>query len=240
MAVVRALAWPEITPDKPPTYLFVPLVNGCVGSGESVSFSASIRHANVSFSFGRIVGVASGVGAAFTMQLLCLATDIVGTIAPIDPPMDRTYIAYPPELVLTNLVVEVPVVSIAEEIFVFSRLAIESTHAAAAYGMSNTYTVRYKCSFGRNQVVAVCRRPISSFPAGDSFSKRSWDLVLRLTGAMTSTLHKGGISQNLSFSTFVTCSESDSPAQVEAHFRGFLYFKTASTASPDVPLLIIS
>jgi hypothetical protein len=50
--------------------------------------------------------------AAFTMQLLCRASDIEDVIA-IESPVDITNLAYPPELILTNLVVEVQVASIA-------------------------------------------------------------------------------------------------------------------------------
>jgi hypothetical protein len=53
------------------------------------------------------------------MQLLCRASGIEGEIA-IEPPVDSTYLVYPPELILTNLVVEMLVVSIAGEILVLS------------------------------------------------------------------------------------------------------------------------
>ncbi len=60
---------------------------------------------DVAFSYGRIVGGASP--SAFTMQLLCRASDIDGVNA-IQAPVDRTYLVYLPELILTNLVAEVP------------------------------------------------------------------------------------------------------------------------------------
>jgi hypothetical protein len=82
-----------------------------------MAFNVSIVHINVAFSFRRIVGVAPV--AAFTMQLLCRASDIEGVIA-IQPPVDSTYLVYPQELILTNLVVEVLVASITGEILVFS------------------------------------------------------------------------------------------------------------------------
>lgn len=179
------------------------MLTNCVKTGESMALDPPIMHNNVAFSFGRIVGAASL--SAFFMQLICRPSDI-GDVSPIIAPVERSYVVYPPELVLTNLVAVVPVVSITGEIFVFSLTAIESTHAAAAYGMSNAYTVRYKHLFGGRQVIGL-RNPIQSFPMGDSFSKRSWDLVLRLSAAITSTLHKGGINQNLSFCTVIGCSE---------------------------------
>jgi hypothetical protein len=55
MAVVRALETPEISPHYPPTYLFVPVLNGSVGYGESVAFEVPIVYNNVAFSFGRML-----------------------------------------------------------------------------------------------------------------------------------------------------------------------------------------
>jgi hypothetical protein len=56
--------------------------------------------------------------AVFTMQLLYRASDIEGVIA-VEPTVDSTYLMFPPELILINLVVEVLVPSIAGEILVF-------------------------------------------------------------------------------------------------------------------------
>ena len=82
-----------------------------------MAFNPPITHNDVAFSFGRIVGAASV--SAFTMQLICCPSDI-GDVSAITAPVDKSYVVYPPELILTNLVAEVPVVSIAGEILVFS------------------------------------------------------------------------------------------------------------------------
>jgi hypothetical protein len=85
-----------------------------------MAFDPPITHNDVAFSFGRIVGAASV--SAFTMQLICCPSDI-GDVSAITAPVDKTYVVYPPELILTNLVAEVPAVSFAGEIFVFSATA---------------------------------------------------------------------------------------------------------------------
>ena len=87
MAVVRALETPEITPHNTPTNVIVLCLTRCAGFLKSMAFNAPIVHNNVAFSFRRIVGVAPV--AAFTMHLLCLASDIEGVIA-IEPPVDIT------------------------------------------------------------------------------------------------------------------------------------------------------
>jgi hypothetical protein len=119
MVVVRELPWEEIKRlhDPPPTAIFVPLLHSYVGTGERMEFQEPIMHHNKTFMFGRIVASASV--DTFKVQLLCRANQVRG-VGPIAIPVDKTYLVYPPELIVTNLVADVPVVSIAGEILVFS------------------------------------------------------------------------------------------------------------------------
>jgi hypothetical protein len=86
---------------------------------------------NVAFSFGRTF-----VGVAIVATFSC-STALIKGVNAIEPSLDRAYIAYPPEFIANNLAAEVPVMSIAGDIFLLLVPAIKSTHTTAANGLSN-------------------------------------------------------------------------------------------------------
>jgi hypothetical protein len=113
-AVVQELEFENIRIEDPPAAMYVASLQCVLVSGEFMIFTEPIIHLGVSHPCGLILGVGLS-SRRLSMQLLRPSD-----MPCIRAPLDRTYLVYPPEVALTNLVVEVEVARILGAAFVFS------------------------------------------------------------------------------------------------------------------------
>jgi hypothetical protein len=145
-AVVQELEFENIRIEDPPAAMYVASLQCVLVSGEFMIFTEPIIHLGVNHPCGLILGV--GLSSRRLPMQLLRPSDMPC----IRAPLDRTYLVYLPEVALTNLVVEAEVARILGAAFVFFSVAsIEGGVAGLSYGMSNTYTMRYRRHTSRNE-----------------------------------------------------------------------------------------
>jgi hypothetical protein len=218
-AVVQELEFENIRIEDPPAAMYVASLQCVLVSGEFMIFTEPIIHLGVSHPCGLILGVGLS-SRRLSMQLLRPSD-----MPCIRAPLDRTYLVYPPEVALTNLVVEVEVARILGAAFVFSVASIEGGVAGLSYGMSNAYTMRYRRHTSRNEYALTS---FLSFPEINStHSEMAWEISVRLARAVLLLLNRGSLNQNTSFSTILQCTKAEwelvkrrmAPANSPAYMR---------------------
>jgi hypothetical protein len=98
-------------------------------------------------------------------------------VPPLAPPMGRTYIQYPKQVVATNTTQWIPASFIYSEAFVFHVSEVENGAVATAVGMQNAYTVTHKCRLPEKQVTAIAKGFLT-FPYMDCHSRRRFDFFI--------------------------------------------------------------
>jgi hypothetical protein len=127
------------------------------------------------------------------------------------PPNDRTYLEYPPELVWTDTVQRLPPSQVKSEAFVFKFNWIRTGEGSICLGMTNGFLVRI-----RHQRLSYSWQAIPShntgfqpFPHSDSYSKRAWDNVVRLSRLISYELGRSSITQSSRQSRLIDYSLAD-------------------------------
>jgi hypothetical protein len=203
----EVLPWERILVPKPPRPILVPTLNACIISGEFFALSIPVTLNGISYSFGRYLFPHIDATHVY-LQMMQTAVPLDG-FQPHPCPLTRTYISYPGELVVTDIVARVSISKIARELFIFSTDAIEGdSDAARCIGMSNAYLLRSKYE--------SIAHTLSSISAFDSFhqeygshSARSWHLVVKLAKEMTKCLCGGPLNQRLSRTALTSCSKDE-------------------------------
>ena len=112
------------------------------------------------------------------------------------PPRNRMYIEYPTEVYWSNFVVWVPQAELLMEAFVFLECDVVSGSAGFCVGMENAFLVRFQWTWGEDTWVRlISPSQFQSFPFEDSYSKRAWELVLKLGRLIFHELSRSSITQ---------------------------------------------
>jgi hypothetical protein len=113
------------------------------------------------------------------------------------PPPNRIYIQYPPEVVWSNYVQWIPQAQLISEAFVFLESEYTTGPAGFSFGMDNAFVVR--CFWKRAQLDRedewITLVEFKSFPSNDSYSKRAWELVLKISRLVFYELSRSSITQ---------------------------------------------
>ncbi len=115
-------------------------------------------------------------------------------VPPLAPPMGRTYIQYPKQVVATNTTQWIPASFIYSEAFVFHVSEVENGAVATAVGMQNAYTVTHKCRLPEKQVTAIAKGFLT-FPYMDCHSHRMFEFLSRIARHLQEELNKSSIAQ---------------------------------------------
>jgi hypothetical protein len=152
-------------------------------------------------SVGRILNVitVSETNVEVWINLLAAATDFPRfPLSPIQPPLTRTYIQFPPELVWTNLTVRLDAKEVLSEAFVFRHRHILFNDAGICVGMENAFFVRVRFQREPWQWSGIPGPELSRFepfPFRDCYSRRSWEVLLNLTRLISFEMAKSSIMQ---------------------------------------------
>jgi hypothetical protein len=188
--------------------------------GELVSLHAKV---------GRILRVSLiGDIQRIFVRLLFFASDfprpmILGGAA---PPDRRQYIEYPTHVVLSNVVKWIPATAIQSEAFVFTEAEVDTGAGAYAVGMDNAYHARYQWEKDQMLFDRISPETFQSFPFNDCYSRRNWDLLVRVSTLIYRELTRSFIAQHTSKNThlFLTKAEFDYlkdrlKPDIEAYFK---------------------
>jgi hypothetical protein len=119
-------------------------------------------------------------------------------LSPVQPPPLRTYIQFPPELVWTNLTVLVDAREVVSEAFVFRHRHILFNDAGICVGMENAFFVRIRWKRDPWEWSGIPAPELSSFepfPFHDCYSRRSWEVLLKLARLISFEMSKSSIAQ---------------------------------------------
>ena len=95
-------SWRDLVPDAAQVRAaYIAPLKGTLFPGECITFAPPVSHGGRSFCHGRILEVVTF--SSVKVQLLCYAS-LVNEIGAPEPPVRRSHVAYPAELVFTNLV----------------------------------------------------------------------------------------------------------------------------------------
>jgi hypothetical protein len=108
-------------------------------------------------------------------------------------------VEFPEELVWTDTIQKLPASQVKCEAFVFHKSSILFGDGGMCYGMTNGFFVRLRFQQLLNQWEAIPEFSLCGlypFPHWDSYSKRAWENLLRLSRLMSSVLSRASIVQN--------------------------------------------
>jgi hypothetical protein len=146
-------------------------------------------------------------------NLLVLASEFPHfPLPPSTPPNDRTYLEFPTELVWTDVVHRIPASQVQSEAFVFVESWIRTGEGGMCVGMTNGFFVRRRLSLFWDRFEEVPSHTISGFhpfPHYDSYSKRAWDNLIRLSRHISYELGRASISQGTRSNKLLDYSLSD-------------------------------
>jgi hypothetical protein len=114
------------------------------------------------------------------------------------PPDRRQYVEYPPHVVMSNVVKWIPGTSILSEAFVFLEKDLNEGTGAYAMGMENAFHARYKWEKDGRIFSPIGPETLPSFPYNDCYSRRNWDLLVRVSTLINRELTRSFIAQHSS------------------------------------------
>jgi hypothetical protein len=127
------------------------------------------------------------------------------------PPDRRQYVEYPTHVVSSNIVKWVPGSSILSEAFVFTEEDLNDGTGAYAVGMENAFHARYQWEKDGPIFYPIGPETLPSFPYNDCYSRRNWDLLVRVSTLINRELTRSFIAQHTSKNVqlFLTRAEFD-------------------------------
>jgi hypothetical protein len=217
---VTRLPFNTIVVEEPPKSIYVGQMNGFLSSGENVLLREPLLLENGVFSnIGRILKVRVEDTSVLQVQFFVRASQeqlaCTENLPSLRPPASRTYIAYPPEVLLTHYVRWVRSRSVVSEAFVFPQSAIEDGTASISVGMSNAFILRYHTILDNPTAVAPVllvlqgEGEFKTFPEHDNFSKSRWHLVQRIGKSLVDGLCHMSLAARLSKSIKLVLSPEE-------------------------------
>jgi hypothetical protein len=115
----------------------------------------------------------------------------------IFPPTNRIYLQYPTEVVWSNYVQWIHQDQLISEAFVFLQSDYSTGPAGFSLGMENSFIVRafWKRAQLDGEDAWTELAKFQSFPSNDSYSKRAWELVLKISRLIFYELSRSSITQ---------------------------------------------
>jgi hypothetical protein len=116
------------------------------------------------------------------------------------PPDRRQYVEYPTHVVVTNIVKWFSSPAILGEAFVFTKKDLNDGTGAYAVGMENAFHARFRWEKDDDIFYPIIGQEatLSSFPFDDCYSRRSWDLLVRVATLINRELTRSFIAQHTS------------------------------------------
>jgi hypothetical protein len=127
------------------------------------------------------------------------------------PPDRRQYVEYPTHVVVSNVVKWFPEAALLSEAFVFTENDLNKGTGAYAVGMENAFHARYKWEKDESLFFPIIGpdATLESFPFEDCYSRRNWDLLVRVATLINRELTRSFIAQHTSknIALYLTSSE---------------------------------
>jgi hypothetical protein len=127
------------------------------------------------------------------------------------PPDRRQYVEYPTHVVVSNIVKWISGAGILSEAFVFTEKDVNDGTGAYAVGMENAFHARYKWEKDHAIFYPIIGQEatLPSFPFEDCYSRRSWELLVRVATLINRELTRSFIAQHTkkNIALFLTMSE---------------------------------
>jgi hypothetical protein len=174
--------------------------------GEEVTLNAKV---------GQILRITPSIGDSrrVLLSLLFLAADFPTPRIrePAAPPDRRQYVEYPTNVVVSNVVKWFPGAALLSEAFVFTENALNDGTGAYSIGMENAFHACYKWVKDESLFYPIIGpdAALAPFPFQDCYSRRSWDLLVRVATLINRELTRSSIAQHTSknIALFLTSSE---------------------------------
>jgi hypothetical protein len=119
-------------------------------------------------------------------------------LSPVQPPLTRTYIQFPPKLVWTNLTVRLDAKEVLSGAFVFRHRHILFNDAGICVGIESAFFVRVRFQREPWQWSSILGPKLSGFEPfwfRDCYSRLSWEVLLNLTRLISFEMAKSSIMQ---------------------------------------------
>jgi hypothetical protein len=197
----RVLPFDTIAVQSPPCCTYVNRISGFISSGENALLLEPVDLKDGFTSrLVRVIEAGNPSGMLEVQFYLCVDQEGLNGIlpTPLRPTVNRTYISYPPEVVLSNYVKTISSSSVDMEAYVFRRGTIDDGNAANSVGMSNAFTLRYTFTLDCMTQVRNVGDDYLTFPFHDNYSLRRWELVDRIAKTLTDGLCHMSLAQRLS------------------------------------------
>jgi hypothetical protein len=127
------------------------------------------------------------------------------------PPDRRQYVEYPTHVVVSNVVKWFSGAAILSEAFVFTENDLNNGTGAYSVGMENAFHARYKWEKEESNFYPIIGPEVTleSFPFDDCYSRRNWDLLVRVATLINRELTRSFMAQHTSknIALFLTMSE---------------------------------
>jgi hypothetical protein len=152
---------------------------------------------------GRILRITPiGNSRRILISLLVLASNfpIARIREGVAPPDRRQYVEYPPHVVMSNIIKWFSGSEILSEAFVFTATDVNDGTGAYAVGMENAFHARYKWDKDATIFYPIIgpEETFYSFPFDDCYSRRNWDLLVRVATLINRELSRSFIAQHTS------------------------------------------
>jgi hypothetical protein len=131
---------------------------------------------------------------------------------PADPPRNRTYILFPKEVFWSNYVKWIPQDQVKSEAFVFLEDDVLNGAAGFCPGMENAFLLRARwhrgdATEGWSRLLRTSQ--FQSFPSEGCYSKRGWEIVLKLARLIFYELSRSSLIQRTQRSDYLDCTLGD-------------------------------
>jgi hypothetical protein len=174
--------------------------------GESVTLHAKV---------GLILRITSiGNHRRIFISLLLLASEFPTAIIRQEaaPPDRRQYVEYPQHVVMSNITKWFSATQILSEAFVFTAQDLDDGTATYAVGMENAFHARYKWEKDATicyPITGPDQATLDYFPFDDCYSRRNWDLLVRVATLINRELSRSFIAQHTSKSINLFLSKTE-------------------------------
>ena len=149
------------------------------------------------------------------LSLLILASEFPTAIireeaAP--PPDRRQYVEYPQHVVMSNITKWFSASEILSKAFLFTAQDLDNGSAAYAVGMENAFHARYKWEKDAticHPIICPEQATLGYFPFDNCYSRRNWDLLVRVATLINRELSRSFIAQHTSKSIHLFLSKAE-------------------------------
>ena len=176
-----------------PKSLGVPSFEGYVVPGEFILLFDPIIHNNIAYDYARVINIDHSVYVF--IQLASNSNNIL--VPQLTPPSDRSYVYYPPEIVLTNIGTCITVTKIKSIAMVVTTTEVEDTIWGQLASVKNIYLIRFQYHTQLDLLSAAAKQPNFIYQSYNSYTLQIRILLMKIISTMKQLLNGGAINRPL-------------------------------------------